>query len=406
MDWMKEKKAALVIERFFIAVKAEVDSEVVKRQLKKVASKERKESKAMRGEDHLLERAWLKTVDENNSAHSSCKSKSNSPSHNHGLPPAYGLHRVPNMKVNPRLALSQPCEHGGVIAVASSSSFAAPPTHSVRLNVSEDFSELTTPSVLHHIPTHNLKQSKNDQLDDMFLEETFEKTFEEAFEKTFEESKPVRPKSTKNRLTTEDYIRKYGGGGMKTAPNRLSKSGSGGAFFSDGTHTTHVSTPTSSSSSTAQSAQSAQSFTKRRHSAGMSISIGPEASQNSVQESPRVPSTPRSNASPRKSRRSQSSPKTIPMSRRDSSSHFPPMTPTRHHQQKPPIISRGTIDTEIQSSMSGATSYSRSSPRTHGQYKGKNPIMVMNTYLEPNDGQSVLEEAHEMLLLGEEYGEV
>mmetsp|Transcript_15201 Transcript_15201/g.37501 ORF Transcript_15201/g.37501 Transcript_15201/m.37501 type:complete len:1913 (+) Transcript_15201:313-6051(+) len=406
LDWMKEKKAALVIERFFIHVKNEVDREIVKHQLKMVASKERRDSRAMRGEDHLLERAWLKTVDENKSTHSSRRSKgskSNSPSHNERPPPAYGFHRVPN---NSRLQTSNHHEQRGIVSIASSSSFAAPPTSNIRLNPSEDFSEITTPSVLHRPPPHNQKSSnlKKDQFDDIFLEETFEKTFDETFEKSFEEVKPVRPKSTKNRLTTEDYIRKYGGG-MKTAPNRLSKSASGGAFFSDGTHTTHVSTPQSSST-----AESGIGSFRRRLSGGMSISVGPaESSRSIVAGSPKVPLTPRSSASPRKSRRSQSSPKTtVPANRRDISSHLPPITPTgnaKYHHQKPPIVSRGTIDTEIQSTMSGMSSYSRPSPRSR-QFRHKNPVMVMRTYVEPEDGQSVAAEAHEMLLLGEEYGEV
>ena len=406
LDWMKEKKAALVIERFFMHVKNEVDREVVKHQLKIVASKERRDSRAMRGEDHLLERAWLKTVDENKSAHSSRKSNSsirNSPSHNERPPPAYGFHRVPN---NSRLQSSNHHDQKGIVSIASSSSFAGPPTHNIRLNPSEDFSEITTPSVLHRPPPHRQKPSnlKKDKFDDMFLDETFEKTFDETFEKSFEDIRPVRPKSTKNRLTTEDYIRKYGGG-MKTAPNRLSKSGSGGAFFSDGTHTTHVSTPQSSST-----VESGIGSFRRRHSGGMSISVASaESSQSMAAASPKIPLTPRSSASPRKNRRSQSSPKTtIPANRRDSSSYLPPITPTsnaKYHHQKPPIVSRGTIDTEIQSTMSGVSSYSRPSPRSR-QFRHKNPVMVMRTYVEPEDGHSVAAEAHEMLLLGEEYGEV
>lgn len=391
LDWMKEKKAALTIERFFISVKAEVDRVIVDQQLKKVASRERRESIAMKGEDHLLERAWLNTVDENRSTRSNRRSKdsrSKSPAPRHGTPP-YPLHRTPQMQVNPRMQATGPNEFSGIVSAASSNSYVAPPPDSVRLAVSEDFSEVTNPSVFHRMPKYQSKNSNADQLDDMFLEETFEEV----------KQKPLRPTTTKNRPTAEDYIRKYGGG-MKTAPNRLSKSGSGGAFFSDGTHTTFAS---QTQASTPQSASSGKS-SRRRHSGGMSISVGPDAPQGSNAPFPRVPPSPRSSASPRKSRRSQSSPRNLPGSRRDSMSHYPPMTPTR---QKNQIASRGTIDTESQSMMSGTT-YTKSSPMHRGMHgpNNKNPVMIMRTYGDADDDQSYAAEAHEMLLLGEEYGEV
>lgn len=379
LDWMKEKKAALVIERFFIAVKAEVDREVVKRRLRKVASKERREARAMKGEEHLLERAWLKTLGTNHTTSSESRSRGRSPKTQQRVPPHPS--RGPGMRVNPRLHATRRNDPGGILSLPSSSSYAQPPTDSVRLAASEDFSEITTPSVFHRIPRQDSKNHESDRLEDMLLEDTFD------------EIKPLRPKTTKNRPTTEDYIRKYGG--MKTAPNRLSKSGSGGAFFSDGTQTTHVSTP--------QSGFSGRSAF-RRPSGSMSINIGPEVSQASMTNSPRVPSTPRSNASPRKSRHPHPSPKTLKGSRRDTLSHYPPMTPTR---QKTALASRGTIDTESQSTMSGKSAR-RASPRNRNvvQSKSKNPVMIMRTYGELEDGQSVAAEAHEMLLLSEEYGEV
>jgi hypothetical protein len=56
------------------------------------------------------------------------------------------------------------------------------------------------------------------------------------------------------------------------------------------------------------------------------------------------------------------------------------------------------------------TIYSRQSPRRHSggihSRGGKNPVMIMKTYPDLEDGQSVQGEAHEVLLLGDEYGEV
>jgi hypothetical protein len=56
------------------------------------------------------------------------------------------------------------------------------------------------------------------------------------------------------------------------------------------------------------------------------------------------------------------------------------------------------------------TIYSMSSPRRHSSggihgRGGHHPVMIMKTYPEFEDGQSI-QEAHEILLLGDEYGEV
>lgn len=58
----REKHAALVIERFFIYVKKEVEREV--KALKKKKKERRKQRKMRQSDDWILERAWLNTVED------------------------------------------------------------------------------------------------------------------------------------------------------------------------------------------------------------------------------------------------------------------------------------------------------------------------------------------------------
>jgi len=64
LDCRKEKEAALVIERFFMMVKREVDREIARVERKRLAKRNRRREKK-EPEDKMLERAWLTTVDEN-----------------------------------------------------------------------------------------------------------------------------------------------------------------------------------------------------------------------------------------------------------------------------------------------------------------------------------------------------
>ena len=57
----KEKGAALVIERFFIYVKKEVEREVAS--LKQKKKEKRRRRKVKHTDDYILERAWLGVAD-------------------------------------------------------------------------------------------------------------------------------------------------------------------------------------------------------------------------------------------------------------------------------------------------------------------------------------------------------
>ena len=92
LDCRKEKEAALVIERFFLMVKREVDREIA-RVARKSKAKRTRHRKKKESEEKMLERVWLNTVDEDHvnsngfspsasfmSAHSSKSFASHSPS--------------------------------------------------------------------------------------------------------------------------------------------------------------------------------------------------------------------------------------------------------------------------------------------------------------------------------------
>jgi hypothetical protein len=437
LDWTKEKKAALTIERFFIFVKKEVDREIRRREMKRLAKEKKRRKEKRRSEDQLLEKAWLNTVDENLTAGSFSSEEGTTPRNKRSSSTPRSsqtpVNRIPPVKgVNPKVPVSgisnpSPRRGGGMVGRFSidPSGYPKPPTDSVQLSASgEDFSvvsNITNPSVFHKMSKHQLLKSNNtditEELD--FLDEPFH-----------QEERPRTTKNEKHRLTTEDYIRKYGG--LNTAPNRVSKSGSSDHFFSEEgsgmKRQISNGTPTSQSRTQGggtprshnESASSTTSSSKRRSSSSggkpMSIATGPVVTnQGSFEPAPRVPSTPRSTTS---NSRTGPSPKNFGISgkRLEGSSppYLPPTPNSRHHNtyKGGNIARRGTCETESQTTMS-ETIYSMSSPRRHsssyfgdgGGIHRNNQIMIMKTYPELEDGQSI-QEAHEMLLLGDEYGEV
>ena len=63
MECRKEKKAALVIERFFLMIKAEIELEILRCKKMKQAKRQRRHRKKREPDDKLLERAWPNTID-------------------------------------------------------------------------------------------------------------------------------------------------------------------------------------------------------------------------------------------------------------------------------------------------------------------------------------------------------
>jgi len=114
----------------------------------------------------------------------------------------------------------------------------------------------------------------------------------------------------------------------------------------------------------------------------------------------RMSSTPRS--------RSGSTPRAVSRSRRDgnSSQFLPPVTPTR---KKTSLIMRAaTADTECSTlDNENMSTPPRPSSRRHSgiHNRGGNGVKILKSYPDYTDDRTFVE-AHEMMLLGDDYGEV
>ena len=446
LDWMKEKRAALVIERFFIHVKAEVDREL--RQIgKKAVIKQQNlnKSRMEKSRDKTFQNMWLNTADKEKPP--TIKEASRNQGSFYSRPPPEKKLRDKRVKGNGKKVLKK--GNFGHHDFGESLLDMNPPPEFLDLN--PDFSMLsniTTPSILNRIDNTRIGTNP---------------------EEIYREVKS-RPKSEKQRLSTEDYIKKYCN--LQTAPNRLSKSDS---FFSEESTTKSVSnksrrqssdgmtttklqhsakgnfnfsggvvppprvaqetldmnvkvpaTPRSRSGSTPRAARESFDMQIKVPSTPRSRSGStPRAARESFDMQIKVPSTPRSrsgSSTPRTIKenfemqikvpttprsRSGSTPRAVSRSRRDgSSSHLlPPVTPTRKRSTK--ILHSGTADTASLTLNNDTMPMSISSPRKHPHIHGRggNRVMIMKTQSDFIENHSV-NEAHEILLLGDDYGEV
>mmetsp|Transcript_107304 Transcript_107304/g.160500 ORF Transcript_107304/g.160500 Transcript_107304/m.160500 type:complete len:2227 (-) Transcript_107304:72-6752(-) len=444
LDWTREKKAALTIERFFIHVRAEVDREIQELERKKSMKKEkRKKTKKKDADDKLLESVWHNTLDESGSAPSQARSEKGarrkSAPHSHlrdtkSTASGQGMlpHRTPTLGVN-----KFPSPMGGSACWApiqqtdSSTTYTSLPTDAVRVNPSHDFSEvsnITNPTFnTVQKPVNRTMQPRGSNGMGHVLEES--SSLEHASMYKGGESRKAREK----RMTTDDYIKKYG---PRTAPNRMPSDGQQQRhFFSEestsGTPRQLRKSSSSNSSSHSQSHIHGSTPRSTRSSTGsakvvltpkgyhghMPPSTPRSTTGNSLPSTPRshgmphhgagnsLPSTPRGHGMPH---HGAPSPR-IPSGNRQGA--YPPVTPTSRHMKSSggnSISRRGTAETESQTtySHSQSSSYARPSPRSYTDHRVSGaPVVVMKTV--PNFTQSYsMEEAHEMLYLGDDYGEV
>ncbi|MGK3747957.1 MAG: hypothetical protein ACI8RD_000247 [Bacillariaceae sp.] len=354
LDWMKEKKAALVIERFFLRVKAEVDCELHRREKKRIMKGKQRKKYQLKSEDELLENVWLNTVDEDAPAGVKGGLRSQSaPRSRPSTKKLVGDHKK---------MIQRGGDHG--FDIDEPISYMVPPPEFLHLAPSADYSmvsNITTPSVLNPPIKKGVERSRNGNNSEEII---------------YQEVK-ARSKNEKHRLSTNDYIKKYGA--LQTVPNRLSESQS---FFSD---------DGSNISASRRQSSDGKKPTK------LSIS-GLDTVQGGF-DVIGVPATPRS--------RSGSTPRAVSRSRRGSSSSqfLPPVTPTRKRSTS--ILRSGTASTASMTLNNDTITMSRSSPRKHPNVHGRggNRVMVMKTQSDFMDDQSI-KEAHEILLLGDDYGEV
>lgn len=416
LDWTKEKKAALTIERFFIRVREEVDREIMRRERRKMMKKEKRRQKRRESDEQMLERAWLNTVDENTAVGNySRDSVTETDSRSKSAPrlregsqaivqdvphrtPALGMS---NRLLSPKLSnVGQEVDiHGWPIQrVDSSSSRTRPPTDSVRMSSSEDYSEvsnITNPTIFNRMGQPPGRY----------------------------EGQP-RPSRDK-RMSTDDYIKKYGNdNGSQTAPNRLISGGQPHHFFSDNgsvgsnknekTISTGLpnaipphpqvqvqvlnvaGTPTAKrrSSSTPRSQASTPRGFSKSNTHGTRNIPSSTTPRNNSSVMVAMPTTPRNTASTHQ----------VPSPRIQVG--FPPATPRSHKSgNKMHISRRETAETESQTTYS-QNSFSKASP--HSRSDGNvNVMKSYQTFLKSHsvdDGQEVL--YYGGADFGDEYGEV
>jgi hypothetical protein len=203
----------------------------------------------------------------------------------------------------------------------------------------------------------------------------------------------ARRTSRDKKMTAQDYIKKYGG--VQTAPNRLASGQQPKHFFSDdGNATPRMQKRLSSNGTPTTYSQSQTQATTPRSSLGTPSKRIPTPKAHSHGTTPRNST---GGASPR-----------LPTGTPRGYSNYPPVTPrqNRRDEKQPAISRRETAETESQSTFTGTT-FSKSSPRSRpeGHRVHGSPVMVMKSY--PNFSPShTFEEAHEVLYLGDEFGEV
>lgn len=406
LDWTKEKKAALTIERFFIHVREEVDREIMRRERKKILKKEKRRL-SRRDDDKMLEKAWLKTVDENTaiSGYSNSSRSQSAPRLREGSL-AVSTHRTPriaNQLISPKLSsVGQEVDINGwpiqrVDSLRTPRS--RPPTDTVQMAISHDLSEvsnITNPTYFNRADAPSGRSSR--------------------------------------RMSTEDYIKKYGGGNdLKSAPNRMAAGNSRQHFFSDdgsvgsskiersgavGHGLPVVIPPTPRSISGTSPARRRSSSTPRsQHSDGFG-QVTPRGFASSSFNGGRSKASS-SATTPRNNYGVYTSAQTP---RSTSSSHqvaspriqvgYPPVTPRTYKGGSKLHICRGdTAETESQTTYT-QNSFSHPSPRSGRDVNhGRSPVRVIKKYsnhlsqsLSNGGGQDLMYLEGEEL--GDEFGEV
>ena len=398
LDWMKEKKAALTIERFFIHVREEVDREILRREKKKSSKKEKRRRKRRESsEEHLLERAWLNTVDEERvdgfsgfqksprSQSASRTRDATTPRDRKSVESGAVRHRAsspPMGLVMRHEDMDKPIQRTD----SAASHRMRPPTDTVRLAPSEDASEvsnLTSPSIFLRpsAPSSNLYR----QVKPSGTEQT-ELTDEFSHEEGYGDRDSRRGNAKPNRrMSTEEYIQKY----SKGAPNyRMQSPQNSKHFFSS-----EQSSPRRSSNGKSRTPMSTRSqpqgATPRNH-------VTP---RNQITMTPRGTPVNHHNGLPRQ----PSAPS--PRVRSGGHSMYPPQTPPR--QKTPRSRDDKFSSARSQAETADVTSYS--SHVSHGsplpRPENRAHVLMMKGYQDFPHSKSI-DESQEIQYLGDEFGEV
>lgn len=382
LDWMKEKRAALIIERFFMSVKAEVDRELNEMEQRRILNeKSRKNNQKVSKRPNAVDafaasRVLTKTV-RSQSAPRSRPAQKNIP-----------IDDANNYK------LLHSRDERCFLEISDTQS----PPQVLHLAPSEDFSmisNITNPSILNQF-------SK-----DVQSPSTGQTNSEEIFHEVRAPSKNEKHR----RLSTEDYIKKYGG--LKTAPNKSLSKFQSDHFFPDNgksgrkkNRRSYDGMPTIQ----IQGQNKVKTPSNARGQYGKPMPLSTESSNSKVfQVIKTVPATPRSSSGG--GNRSSPVPRNATRSRRDiiPSQFHPPVTPTR--KKSAALLRSATALTECSTPVEDEKLHipprPRPSQRKHSSIHGRggSAVMIMKTNPDFKDDKTI-EEAHEIMLLGDDYGEV
>lgn len=439
LDWTKEKKAALTIERFFIHVRAEVDREIMNRERQKKAKKEkrRKRKESLNTVDEDKADAFAYPTESGTVVSETSRSQSaprmRSSSMGISIPGRDGhdqnqgfRHRAssPTMKLVMRHEDNR-SRTSAIQRVDSTASSHMRPTDAVSMAPSEDVSEMsaiTTPTVFASTPpkySQRLRPSRSgrtDVTDELSLEEAFHDLENSQSKDNRMATEPSQSKD--NRMTTNDYIKKYG---LKTAPNRASRNSN--HFFGEGNSSSGPHKRQSTGSQLSESRTSQQSTTPRSKPGTPNSQSGAPRMQQvrSPRSHMQKASSPRSHSAPRSQ---QPSPRgasngsshgwqqQVPSPRTPSGGnppnrynfHPPANTPPR---QKTPrgkdqkYLSARSVSETVDTS----ASHSQMTPISHASPQSRGVLIMKKSYPSPAYTRSI-EESQEVQYLGEEYGEV
>jgi len=177
----QEKNAALVIERFFISVKEEVDREMARIELSQKEKRQKRRRKKNEHEDKLLERVWLNTVHESDDRKGSIdKTRNRSAS-----------------KKNEEARRERKVKKVEASNVERSSN-AFPPTETIHADDNSEVSGITSPSVFAKetilpSPSRFKNLSRKELRDDLSLEEAWIDTeVHQAKQKLMSEKKYIK----------------------------------------------------------------------------------------------------------------------------------------------------------------------------------------------------------------------
>ncbi len=374
LDWMKEKKAALVIERFFIHVKSEVDRELRKMERERIMLKKNKKKVK---KNPKLDKQWVD---------------------NEGAFSPHPIKKPPAIKKNSRSQSAPgPRPPKKTLVVKDTRDYKE------SFESRDDFGFLEDMEV--PLEFLNLAPSCDFSMVSGITNPQFTNGTKAKSEELYQEVKTRSKNEKSKRLSTDDYIKKYSSG-LKTAPN---KTKSQSHFFSEEKSPGDKKKRQSLDGSTLYRQRQSKVTTPRNGNFEQPFSLYRTDTSLGFEVLGKPPATPRSSSTGMRSGsrtpRNGSTPRNSPTPRNRSrmeisSKHMRPPTPTR--KKAVAILHSATALTECSTPVEQDKMHIPPRPKISPR---KTPVRIMKTTPDFMDDRT-FEEAHEIMLLSDDYGEV